>query len=71
MTNYTNKIVYTGVTSNLRKRVYQHRERLVGGFTKRYKATKLVYYEQYIDPVNAITREKQLKGGSTKKSEII
>jgi len=67
MTNYNNKIIYIGVTGNLKKRIYQHREELVEGFTKKYKVTKLVYYEQYIDPVNAITREKQLKGGSRKK----
>ena len=67
MTNNYNKVLYTGITSNLKRRVYEHKEKLVDGFTKRYNITKLVYYEIYEDPENAILREKQIKAGSRQK----
>ncbi len=67
MTNKNNTVLYTGVTSDLKKRVWQHKEKLVEGFTKRYNADKLVYYEICPDIVSAIAREKQLKGGSRQK----
>jgi putative endonuclease len=62
VTNKHDSVLYIGVTSNLEGRIYEHRERLTEGFTKRYQATKLIYYEDYPDPVSAIAREKQLKG---------
>jgi putative endonuclease len=64
MTNRNNTVLYAGVTNNLKKRVYEHREKLVEGFTKKYNITKLVYYEVFGDVENAILREKQIKGGS-------
>ncbi|MCC6502001.1 MAG: GIY-YIG nuclease family protein [Deltaproteobacteria bacterium] len=64
LTNRDNRVLYTGITSDLKKRVFEHREKLVEGFTKRYNATKLVYYEIFDDAENAITREKQIKSGS-------
>jgi putative endonuclease len=67
MANKHNTVLYTGITSDLKKRVYEHREKLVSGFTKKYNISKLVYYEIYQDPENAILREKQLKAGSRKK----
>jgi len=67
MTNKNNTVLYAGVTNDLRKRVYEHKEKLVGGFTKRYNVTKLVYYEAFDDIENAILREKQIKGGSRQK----
>jgi len=67
MTNKGNTVLYTGITRDLKKRVYQHKEKLVNGFSKRYKITKLVYYEVFEDPENAISREKQIKGGSRKR----
>ncbi len=67
MTNKRNGTLYTGVTSNLIKRVYQHKLGQVPGFTKEYGCKYLVYYEQYEDMLNAITREKQIKKGSRKK----
>jgi putative endonuclease len=67
MTNKNNTVLYTSVTGDLQKRVWQHREELVEGFTKRYNVVKLVYYEVCPDMLSAIAREKQLKGGSRQK----
>lgn len=67
MMNKTNTVIYTGVTSNLVKRVYEHRNKLIKGFTGKYNISKLVYYEVFDDLVNAISREKQIKSGSRKK----
>jgi putative endonuclease len=67
MTNQHNKVLYTGVTNNLIRRIYEHKEKLVSGFTKRYNIDKLVYYEVFQDAYNAISREKQIKGGSRQK----
>jgi len=61
MTNRRNGIIYVGVTSNLLGRVYQHREGLVDGFTKRYGLKTLVYYERFDDIRDAIAREKAIK----------
>ena len=67
MTNKYNKVLYIGVTSDIKRRVYEHRNKLKEGFTKKYNVTKLVYYEIYQDSYEAIKREKQLKAGSRKK----
>jgi len=67
MTNKRNTVLYTGVTNDLSKRVYQHREKLFYGFTMKYGITKLVYYEIFEDSENAIMREKQIKAGSRQK----
>jgi len=64
MTNKRNKVLYTGVTNNLKRRVYEHKEKMIDGFARKYKITKLVYYEVFEDIENAIFREKQSKGGS-------
>ena len=64
MTNQGNTTLYTGVTNDLKKRAYEHRAKLVDGFTKRYNLTKLVYYEVFDDIENVILREKQIKAGS-------
>ena len=64
MTNHSRTVLYTGVTSDLRRRVYEHREKLADGFASRYNATRLVWFEQGEDPLAAITREKQIKAGS-------
>lgn len=72
LTNKSNKVLYTGVTSNLIKRVYEHKQKLVDGFTKRYNVNKLVYYDYSEDVYGAIQREKQIKGKLRKKKiEII
>ncbi|UCD05007.1 MAG: GIY-YIG nuclease family protein [candidate division WOR-3 bacterium] len=67
LTNEHNNVLYTGVTSNLKKRVYEHKKKLISGFTKKYNTNKLVYYETFDNAYNAIVREKKIKGGSRKK----
>ena len=67
LANRTNRVLYIGVTSNLIKRVYEHQNKLIRGFTEKYNIEKLVYYEIFADIRDAITREKQLKGGSREK----
>jgi putative endonuclease len=63
LTNKNNTVLYTGITNDLKRRVYEHKEKLVDGFTKKYNVVKLVYYEVFEDPENAILREKQIKAG--------
>lgn len=67
MTNKNNTTLYTGMTKDLKRRIYEHKNKLVMGFTRKYNIEKLVYYEIFDDPVNAISREKKIKGGSRKK----
>jgi len=62
MTNKTNRVLYTGVTNDLKRRVYEHKKKLLEGFTKKYNIVKLVYYEICDDIEGAIAREKQIKG---------
>lgn len=72
LTNYNNTTLYIGVTSDLVNRIYQHKEKLVDGFSKRYNLNKLVYFEVFTTAYDAISREKQLKGGSrAKKIKLI
>lgn len=66
LTNKSNTL-YIGVTSNLVRRLNEHKQKYVEGFTKRYNINKLLYIEEYSDPKEAIAREKQLKGWSRKK----
>ncbi|HJX13737.1 MAG TPA: GIY-YIG nuclease family protein [Dehalococcoidales bacterium] len=67
MTNKTNKVLYTGVTNDLKRRTYEHKEKLAEGFTKRYNVDKLVFFEACEDIESAILREKQIKAGSRQK----
>jgi putative endonuclease len=64
MTDPKHRTLYTGVTSNLQARVWEHKEKLTDGFTSRYNVNMLVYYEAMADAPSAIAREKQIKGGS-------
>jgi putative endonuclease len=64
MTNKLDSVLYTGVTSDLVKRVYEHKLKLIEGFTKKYNVNKLVYYEIFDDINDAIEREKQIKSGN-------
>lgn len=61
LTNKTNAVLYIGVTNDLRRRLLEHKNEVVEGFTKRYHVHKLIYYELYKHPQDAIVREKQLK----------
>ncbi len=64
LTNKSNRVLYTGVTSDLIKRVHQHKNGLGGIFTSKYKVNKLVYYQVFESIIEAITEEKRIKGGS-------
>ena len=65
--NRKNGTLYVGATSDLIKRIYQHKNKLIEGFSKKYGVDKLGYYEVYSDIESAIAREKQIKAGSRKK----
>jgi putative endonuclease len=72
MTNAYNKVLYTGVTNDLERRCYEHKYKIVKGFTQKYNVDKLVYFEKFDFIDLAISREKQIKGYSrAKKIELI
>jgi putative endonuclease len=66
MTNHS-RTLYTGVTNNLKRRVAEHKSKIVPGFTRKYNIDKIVYFEVTNDVYSAITREKQIKGWARKK----
>jgi putative endonuclease len=67
MTNVNNRVLYTGLTNNLPRRVAKHRVGLGSRFTSKYRVTKLVWYEEFARVADAIAAEKRIKGGSRKK----
>ena len=67
VTNKSNEVLYIGVTNDLARRIWEHKNGTAEGFTNRYNAGRLVYYEVFDDPEAAIAREKQLKKGPRKK----
>ena len=69
LTNEARTVLYTGMTNDLVRCIDQHRSGEVPGFTKRYRVDRLVFYEDFADVLEAIAREKQIKGGSRKKKE--
>ena len=69
--NKRNGTLYTGVTSNLLKRIYEHKNKIFEGFSSKYGVDKLGYYEEYNDIKQAIEREKQIKAGSRKKKIML
>ena len=69
LTNKNNTTIYIGVTSNLLKRIYQHKAKIFKGFTSKYNCEKLVYFEEFDNINKAIAREKQLKSGNRKRKE--
>ena len=72
MTNQYNTTLYVGVTNNLVRRIWEHKNKIHKGFTARYNINKLVYYEYYEDELTAITREKSLKDRNRQyKNELI
>jgi putative endonuclease len=62
LTNRNNRVLYVGVTNDLRRRVFEHKSKLVKGFTQKYNVTRLVYFEETRDVVSALEREKEIKG---------
>lgn len=72
LANWDDSVLYIGVTGNMPRRLYEHRNHLVDGFSSKYNTTKLVYFEQTNDVYSAISREKQLKKWRrSKKNELI
>ena len=71
LTNKNNNVLYTGVTTDLIRRIYKHKAKLVKGFTQKYNVDRLVYYEAYTNIVDAIRREKQLKGWTRKRKDAL
>ena len=72
LANLNNKVIYTGVTNNLERRIYEHKNKLAEGFTKKYNVNKLVYFDSTTDVKAAIEREKQIKGWTRqKKNDLI
>ena len=72
MTNKNKNVLYTGITGNLKRRVYEHKNKLLDGFTKRYNVQFLVYYEEYSNVKEALLRETSIKNlVRRKKDELI
>jgi putative endonuclease len=71
LTNAHNTVLYTGVTNDLERRCYEHKQKLVKGFSQKYNVDKLVYYEKFDLIELAILREKQIKGYSRKKKNVL
>ncbi len=67
MVNPADTVIYTGITNNLIRRMFEHKCKFIDGFTKKYNVNKLVYWECFDDPESAINREKQIKAGSRQK----
>ncbi len=69
LTNFSKTVLYCGITNDLKRRVWEHKQNIIEGFTKKYLVHDLVYYEIFQDPENAIQREKQIKNYSRHKKE--
>ena len=69
VTNIANTVLYTGFTNNLLRRIYEHREKVVDGFSKRYNLFKLVYFEESENAFSAIEREKKIKNMSRQRKK--
>ena len=70
-TNKSNEVLYIGVTNDLRRRIYEHKQKIVEGFTSKYNVDKLVYYESTENVKSAIEREKVLKKWARKKKIVL
>ncbi len=71
LTNKTNKVLYTGVTNDLRRRLYEHKNKLIPGFTSTYNVDKLVYYTYTSDVNEVIAFEKKIKGWRRSKKDAL
>jgi len=67
LTNKSHTVLYTGITNDIYRRIYEHKHKLIKGFSSKYNVTKLVYYEVFDSAESAIIREKQIKSGSRQK----
>lgn len=70
LTNKNNTVLYVGMTNNLTRRVWEHKSKLIEGFTKKYNVDKLVYFESFDSPEDAIKREQLLKAGQERRRLI-
>ena len=71
LTNWNNRVIYTGVTNNLERRLYEHKNGVADGFTKKYNVHKLVWFEYTTDVCSAIEKEKQIKGWRRSKKNAL
>jgi putative endonuclease len=71
ITNYTNRVLYIGVTNDLQRRIYEHKFKIVKGFTEKYNLSKLVYFEVFENAEYAILREKQMKKWRRDKKDVL
>jgi Predicted endonuclease containing a URI domain len=71
LTNWNNKVIYVSVTNDLNRRIYEHKNKLISGFTKKYNLNKLVYFEETCDINAAINREKEIKKWRREKKDIL
>ena len=71
ITGYSNKVLYIGMTNDLKRRITEHKNGQVDGFIKRYRLKKLVYFEEFLNPAEAIKREKELKGWRREKKNAL
>ena len=71
LTNFNNKVMYIGVTNNLERRLYEHKNKIFEGFTKKYNVKKLVYFEETNNIIEAIQREKELKKWRREKKNLL
>ena len=71
LTNYWGNVMYIGSTEDLQTRLYQHRKRLISGFTQKYNVDKLVYFEEHLSIASAEAREKRLKGKARAKKNLL
>ncbi len=69
ITNVNNTVLYIGVTNNLKRRMYEHKNKIIDGFSKRYNLNKLIYYKETTDIISALEYEKKLKGYNRKRKE--
>jgi putative endonuclease len=71
LTNWNNRVIYIGVTNDLERRVFEHKNKLVKGFTEKYNVNKLVYFEETGDVNAALTREKEIKKWRREKKDAL
>ena len=71
LTNWNHRVMYVGVTNDLVRRLYEHKNKLVSGFTKKYNVSKLVYFEETKDVHSALAREKEIKKWRREKKDAL